>query len=69
MAKLPPDLGNQSAVTVCKQLGLCDEQERISSEDAKKYAKLFDTPLSRVHVAAMAELFGWDVPEVGQVQS
>jgi hypothetical protein len=58
VVKLPHDLDNQYVVMVCKQLGLCDDQERISSQDAKKYAKIFDTPLSRVHVLAMAELFG-----------
>lgn len=60
VAKLPPDLGNAVAAKVCRQLGLCDDQDSISLQDATKYAKLFEVPLSREHVAALAALFGWE---------
>jgi hypothetical protein len=32
----------------------------------EKYAKLFDSALSREHIAALAALFGWEVPPLGQ---
>lgn len=56
LAKLPLDLGNDSAATVRRHLGFCDGQGKISLEDARNYAKLFETALCREHVAAMATL-------------
>ena len=41
--------------------------ENISLEDACNYAKLFDSGLSSAHVAALAALFGWEVPQVGAI--
>jgi hypothetical protein len=50
---------------VCRRLGFCDDNENISLQDASNYAKLFDTRLSSAHIAALATLFGWEVPQVG----
>jgi hypothetical protein len=47
-------------------LGFCDEMENISLDDANGYARLFKNGLSDSHVAAVAALFGWQVPLVGQ---
>jgi hypothetical protein len=47
--------------------GFCDNDENISFKDASNYAKLFDSRLSSDHIAALAALFGWDVPQVGYV--
>ena len=69
MANLPPELGNESAAKVCRQLGFCDDQEHISFEDAQKYVHLFDAALSREHIAAMAALFGWELPVEGRFQT
>lgn len=69
VAKLPPELGNESAATICRQLGFCDDQEHISFEDAQKYVHLFDAALSREHVAAMAALFGWELPGEDRAQN
>ena len=66
VAKIPPELGSPSAAKVCKHLGFCDERENISFTDARRYAKLFDSPLSREHITALAALFGWEVPPPGQ---
>jgi hypothetical protein len=62
VAKFPPELGSESAAKVCRLLGFCDDQENISFQDARKYARLFDAALSSDHVAALAALFGWEVP-------
>jgi hypothetical protein len=66
VAKIPPELGSHSATKVCRHLGFCDKRENISFTDARRYAKLFDSPLSREHITALAALFGWEVPPPGQ---
>ena len=66
VAKFPPELGSSSAAQVCRQLGFCDENENISLVDANGYAKLFENELSSSHIAAVAALFGWQVPLAGQ---
>jgi hypothetical protein len=66
VAKFPPELGSSSAAQVYRQLGFCDEMENISLEDTNNYARLFKNGLSGSHVAAVAALFGWQVPLVGQ---
>jgi hypothetical protein len=65
VARFPPELGSNSAAHVCRHLGFCDDNENISFKDASNYAKLFDTGLSSEHIAALASLFGWEVPQVG----
>lgn len=67
MAKFPPELGSNSTAQVCRHLGFCDENEVVSFKDASNYAKLFDTGLSSDHIAALVALFGWVLPQVGQV--
>jgi hypothetical protein len=67
VAKFPPELGSNAAAQVCRHLGFCDDMENISLEDACNYAKLFDSGLSSAHVAALAALFGWEVPQVGVI--
>jgi hypothetical protein len=62
VAKFPPELGSNAAAQVCRHLGFCDETENISLDDACNYAKLFYSGLSSAHVAALAALFGWEVP-------
>jgi hypothetical protein len=69
VANLPPKLGNEAATKVCRQLGFCDDQEHISFEDAQKYVHLFDAALIREHIAAMAALFGWELPVEGRFQT
>jgi hypothetical protein len=66
VAKIPPELGSPSATKVCKHLGFYDERENISFTDARRYAKLFESPLSRQHIFALAAPFGWEVPPPGQ---
>jgi hypothetical protein len=67
VAKFPPELSSNAAAQVCRHLGFCDDMENISLEDASNYAKLFDSALSSVHVAVLAALFGWEVPQVGAI--
>jgi hypothetical protein len=67
VAKFPPELGSEAAAQVCRHLGFCDDNEVISVQDAGKYAKLFVSGLSSVHIAALATLFGWTVPLNGPI--
>ena len=64
VAKFPPELGSEAAASVCKKLGFCDDHGNITLEDASKYAVLFNSPLSREHIAALAALFEWDTSEL-----
>jgi hypothetical protein len=66
VARFPPALGSNSTAQVCRHLGFCDDNENISFKDASNYAKLFDIGLSSAHIAALAALFGWEEPQVGQ---
>jgi hypothetical protein len=62
VARLPPEIRNSSDAQVCMKLGYCDEKEQISDAGTSRYARLFDSPLSYMHVAALAALFSWEVP-------
>lgn len=53
---------------MCK-LGILKEQENLSEEATRAYAQLFDHPLSRPHLVALASLFGWSVPEESEARS
>ena len=66
IAKLPPDTDLASAATVCRKLGLADEDGKITEDTLNRYAKFYNHLLGRDHVAALSALFGWDVPEDGQ---
>ena len=68
IAKLPPDTDFASAATVCRKLGLADEDGKISDETLNQYAKFYNHLLGRDHVAALSALFGWDVPEDRQAR-
>jgi hypothetical protein len=43
-----------------------DENEGIDQEALDCYSKLFDKPLSPSHIQALAALFGWSAPGVGE---
>lgn len=64
VAKLPPEAAGRAATTICRKLGLSDE-ERISEEALETYVRVFDRPLSRSHIAA---LFGWSAPSCDEVR-
>ncbi|GJM94120.1 hypothetical protein PR202_ga10737 [Eleusine coracana subsp. coracana] len=60
VAKLPPEPVQQAMATVCRQIGVMQQQERISDAALHRYAKVFEEPLSR-ELAALAALFGWQM--------
>ncbi|CAO2038112.1 unnamed protein product [Urochloa humidicola] len=66
IANLPPETDFASASTICRKLGLADEEGKISEEALNRYAKFYNHLLSREDVAALSALFGWDVPLEGQ---
>jgi len=42
IAKLPPDTDLASAATVCRKLGLADEDSKITDETLNRYAKFYN---------------------------
>jgi hypothetical protein len=48
------------------KLGLTSEQEAPGPKALEDYSRLFTKPLSQSHVAALAALFGWHVPDLEQ---
>lgn len=52
-----------------RKLGIVTERESITAEAREAYAKLFDNPLSRPQVAALAALFGWEIPSDCEARS
>lgn len=52
-----------------RKLGILTERETVTAEAREAYAKLFDNPLSRPQLAALAALFGWEIPADGEARS
>lgn len=52
----------RAQLVLMKRLGLPVEQN-ATPQDVEAYARLFDHPLSPSHIAALAALFGWTVPD------
>lgn len=48
-------------------MNLISDRESLSDEALEKYTEVFSRPLSRNHIAALAALFGWNVPPEYQV--
>lgn len=45
-----------------RKLGILSDQEAITQEAREAYTKLFEHPLSRPQLMAVAALFGWTIP-------
>jgi len=67
IAKLPPEVDITSAATICRKLGLADDDGRISDEALDRYSKFYRDLPNRDHVEALAALFGWAVPSDDQL--
>jgi hypothetical protein len=50
-------------VDIARTLGILADQEGLAQEALDEYGRLFSKPLSQDHVAALAALFGWAIPE------
>lgn len=46
-----------------RKLGIIPDQQLLTQEAREAYARLFEHPLSPTHVAALAALFGFTLPE------
>ncbi|GJN23594.1 hypothetical protein PR202_gb11258 [Eleusine coracana subsp. coracana] len=53
----------KAQMVLMRKLGLAIEENGLSQEARDAYAKLFEHPLSPSHLAALAALFGWAVPD------
>jgi hypothetical protein len=45
-----------------EKLGLCHEQQRLSTSQLEEYAAMFASPLGKEQVAALTALFGLSCP-------
>lgn len=46
-----------------RKMGVLQDQEPLTEEAREAYARLFQQPLSRPQITALAALFGWTVPD------
>ncbi|GJM95725.1 hypothetical protein PR202_ga12502 [Eleusine coracana subsp. coracana] len=67
IAKLPPEINNQAAASVCRRLGFTDELNGVTEETNEKYTTFFEKPLSKEHVVTLAALLGKEVSDDTQV--
>ncbi|KAL5648602.1 hypothetical protein ACJX0J_039411 [Zea mays] len=54
-------------VDIARTLGIWADQEGLAQEALDEYGRLFSKPLTQDHVAALAALFGWAIPENADV--
>jgi hypothetical protein len=54
-------------VDLAHRLGLMHDIEVLEQEALAKHVRLFSRPLSQDHIVALGALFGWLVPNEGQV--
>lgn len=54
---------------VIKCLGLSHDVEKVSHQALDSYCKLFENPLTDVHLSALAALFGWKVEDGDQARA
>lgn len=52
-----------------RKVGVISDEESITPEAREAYMHLFQHPLSRAHLTALASLFGWTVPPEGEARS
>lgn len=52
-----------------RKLGIMAESEQVSNEATEAYVKLFEHPLSRPQLTALAALFGWAIPPECEARS
>jgi hypothetical protein len=52
----------QTQQNLMVKLGLKSEQVALGPDALEEYSRLFTKPMSQSHVAALAALFGWQVP-------
>ena len=64
MGGIPPHAWDLSM----RKLGIIGESEHISIDAQDDYARLFMQELSQTHIAALAALFGWSVPDDAEVR-
>jgi hypothetical protein len=53
------DMSRRATKKAMRNLGLIGENEGIDQQAQEEYARLFSEPLSDIHIAALAALFGW----------
>lgn len=56
----------QVRVSLIKHLSLNEDREVLGDFELDKHGQLFTKPLSQVHLAVLAALFGWNAPNNGE---
>lgn len=54
---------DKAQTVLMRKLGVLAPNDGLSLEARDAYIRLFDHPLSRTQLAAVATIFGWSVPE------
>ncbi|KAG2631280.1 hypothetical protein PVAP13_2NG014400 [Panicum virgatum] len=62
------DATRRAQAVLMRKLGIIGESEHISIDAQDDYACLFMQELSQTHIAALAALFGWSVPDDAEVR-
>lgn len=63
VAKLPPEIHNPVAASVCRQLGFTEENSKVTPAMVEKYEVFFKSPLERNHVKVMATMLHKELPD------
>ncbi|CAO2142045.1 unnamed protein product [Urochloa humidicola] len=67
IAMLPLETDQASAATVCRKLGLANDDGKITDECLDRYAKFYKDRPNRDEVAGLSALFGWAIPSVEEL--
>lgn len=59
----------RAQVVLMRKLDIIGEQDIMSQEARDAYAALFEHPLLWPHLATVAAIFGWEIPEDGEARS
>jgi hypothetical protein len=65
-ARAPSSAVKRAQRILMQKLGICHEEERLSSQQLEEYASLFSSPLGPEQVSAISALFGLSCPGVGE---
>lgn len=60
---------DQAQIVLMRKLGILAAQDNLTQDARDAYARLFEHPLSRAQLTALASLFGWVVPEQSEACS
>jgi hypothetical protein len=60
----PADWARRSKKKAMRSLDIISEKNGVSQQAEEEYSKLFENPLSDIHMISLAALFNWSIPEI-----